>query len=92
MIPYDSCPLSHAIWFAKFCKFQELANGCLGVLDITAPILHHLKFDLLMEEILHQLIGSLAYYLQVFNIPGGAGFLPLAVVLNFKPYKKKTQP
>ena len=29
---------------------------------------------LLMEEILHQLIGSLSHYLQGFN--GGAGFLP----------------
>ena len=33
---------------------------------------------LLMEEILHQLIGSL-FHLQVFYIPGGAGFLPSTV-------------
>ena len=31
---------------------------------------------LLMEEILHQLMGSLAHYLQGLYIPGGAGFLP----------------
>ena len=29
---------------------------------------------LLMEEILHQLIGSLSHNLRVFYIPGGAGF------------------
>ena len=35
---------------------------------------------LLMEEILHQLIGRLFHYLQGFStIPGGAGFLPLTV-------------
>ena len=30
----------------------------------------------LMEEILHQLVGSLSQYLQLFFIPGGAGSLP----------------
>jgi len=34
---------------------------------------------LLMEEILHQLIGSLSHYLQGFIHPGGAGFLPSTV-------------
>ena len=40
---------------------------------------------LLMEEILHQLIGSLSHYLQVFfaSLPGGyLGFLP-STVLSF---------
>ena len=36
----------------------------------------HNSILLLMEEILHQLIGSLSSYLQVLYIPGGAGFLP----------------
>ena len=31
---------------------------------------------LLMEEFLHQLIGSLSHYFRVFYIPGGAGFQP----------------
>jgi len=36
---------------------------------------------LLMEDILHQLIGSLSHYLnRVFYIPGAAGFLPSTVV------------
>ena len=34
---------------------------------------------LLMERILHQLIGSLSHYLQGLDIPGGAGFLPSTV-------------
>ena len=29
------------------------------------------EFLLLMEEILHQLIGSLSHFLRVFYIPGG---------------------
>ena len=32
-----------------------------------------------MEEILHQLIGSLSHYLGGLYIPGGAGFLPSTV-------------
>ena len=32
-----------------------------------------------MEEILHQLIGSLSRYLQGLYVPGGAGFLPPTV-------------
>ena len=35
---------------------------------------------LLMEEILHQLIGSLSHCLQGLCIPGGAGFLPSTVL------------
>ena len=38
---------------------------------------------LLMAEILHQLIGSLSHYLQGLYIPGGAGFLPSTVVVDF---------
>ena len=34
---------------------------------------------LLMEEILHQLIGSLSHNFQDLYIPGGAGFLPSTV-------------
>ena len=34
---------------------------------------------LLMEEILHQLIGSFSHYLRSLYIPGGAGFLPSTV-------------
>jgi len=34
---------------------------------------------LLMDKILHQLIGSLSHYLKVIYIPGGAGFLPSTV-------------
>ena len=34
-----------------------------------------------MEEILHQLIGSLSRYLQGLYIPSGTGFLPSTVVL-----------
>ncbi len=37
---------------------------------------------LLMEEILHQLIGTLSQY-RVFCIPGGAGFLPSTVLSWF---------
>ena len=37
---------------------------------------------LLMEEILHQLIGSISHYLQGFCIPGGAGFLPSTVSVS----------
>ena len=33
-----------------------------------------------MEEILHQMIGSLSHYLQGLYIPDGAGFLPSTVV------------
>ena len=36
---------------------------------------------LLIEEILHQLIGSLSYYLQGFIHPRGAGFRPPTVFL-----------
>jgi len=32
-----------------------------------------------MEEILHQLIGSLSHCFRVSYIPGGAGFLPSTV-------------
>ena len=32
-----------------------------------------------MEEILHQLKGSLSHHLHGFYIPGGAGFLPSTV-------------
>ena len=39
------------------------------------------RTKLLMEEILHQFIGILPYYLQGFVDPGGAGFLP-STVLN----------
>ena len=42
----------------------------------------HPKNILLMEEILHQLIGSLSHYLQGFIHPGGAGFLPSTVPLS----------
>ena len=38
------------------------------------------RMILLMEEILHQLIGSLSDYLQGFIHPGGAGFLPSTVL------------
>ncbi len=34
---------------------------------------------LLIEEILHQLVGSLSHYFTGFYIPGGAGFLPSTV-------------
>ena len=40
----------------------------------------HVDLLLLMEEILHQLIGSSSHYLQGLHIPGGAGFLPSTVV------------
>ena len=45
-----------------------------------ATTIHHMWAILLMEEILHQLIGSLSHYLQVLHIPAGAGFLPSTVV------------
>ena len=32
-----------------------------------------------MEEIVHQLIGSLSHYLHILYIPGGAGFRPPTV-------------
>ena len=35
---------------------------------------------LLIQEILHQLVGSLSHYLQGLYIPGGAGFLPSTAV------------
>ena len=38
--------------------------------------------DMLMEEILHQLIGSHIIY-RVLSIPGGVGFLPSTVLENF---------
>ena len=38
---------------------------------------------LLMEEFLHQLIGSVCKYLRVAYIPGAAGFLPSTVGWNF---------
>ena len=34
---------------------------------------------IMMEEVLHQLIGILSQYLQGWYIPGGAGFLPATV-------------
>ena len=37
---------------------------------------------LLMEAILHHVIGSWSHYLQGFFIPGGAGFLPSTVLLK----------
>ena len=40
---------------------------------------------LLMEKILHQLIGSVSHYLQGLYIPGGAGFLPSTVLVPYKP-------
>ena len=40
---------------------------------------------LLMEKILHQLIGSSSHYLQGFFIPGGAGFLPSTVSVIHSP-------
>ena len=39
-------------------------------------MIKHAYMILLMEEILHQLIGSLSHDLRVFDIPGGAGFPP----------------
>ncbi len=39
-----------------------------------------------MEEILHQLIGSLPIIYKVLYIPGGAGFLP-STVLNPKSWR-----
>ena len=38
-----------------------------------------------MEEILHQLMGTLYHYLQGFIHPGGAGLLPSTVA--FKPWR-----
>ena len=35
---------------------------------------------LLMEKILHQLIGSLSHYLRGLYIPGGADAVPSAVL------------
>ena len=46
----------------------------------------HSVYILLMEEILHQWIGSLSRYLQGFYIPGGAGFLP-STVCAFNDYR-----
>ena len=37
---------------------------------------------LLMEEILHQLIGSLSHYFWILYIAGGAGFLPSTAELD----------
>ena len=52
-----------------------------------------------MEEIPHQLIGSLSHYFQGFIHPGGAGFCPSTVVLCrhcgwhlFPPNAKQTVP
>ena len=36
---------------------------------------------LLVEEILHRLIGTVSWYLRVFYIPGSVGFLPSTVVI-----------
>ena len=43
---------------------------------------------LLMEEILHQLIGSLSHFLQGLTHPGGAGFLPSTVCQWIHPSRK----
>ena len=40
---------------------------------------------LLMEEIQHQLLGSLSHYLQGFYISGGAGSLPSTEVHCLSP-------
>ena len=49
-------------------------------------------YILLMEEILHQLIGSLSHYLQDFiYIPGGAGFLP-STVCKVPTYNQQNHP
>ncbi len=50
---------------------------------ISSPLFHHLMKLLLMEEILHQLIGSFSHYLQGFLHPWWlAGFLPSTVSLK----------
>ena len=45
---------------------------------------------LLMEEILHQLIGSLYHYSQGLYIPGGAGFLPSTVLHSLFVFKNSS--
>ena len=49
------------------------------ILYVHPAHVYMLYVILLMEEILHQLIGSLHQYLQGFYFPGGAGFLPSTV-------------
>ena len=49
------------------------------------PVSYNLVI-LLMEEILHQLIGRLSHviplFTRIFFVPGGAGFLPSTVFLE----------
>ena len=48
--------------------------------------------DILMEEILHQLIGSLSHYLQgLIHLRWLAGFLPSTVCANSSCIQQKTQ-
>ena len=55
---------------------RHAPKGCL----LKRNVQFFLDEILLIEEILHQLIGSLSHYLQGFwYMPGGAGFLPSTV-------------
>ena len=45
-----------------------------------------------MEEILHQLVSSLSHFYRVFNIPGGAGFLPSTVAFGETQYVPEDTP
>ena len=53
----------------------------LDFLSEEYPNMNRSHIILLMEDILHQLIGRVSHYLQhqVLYIPGGAGFLPSTV-------------
>ena len=64
-------PLYTVMWLHTFVPLQDIDNTVDG-----SETLHSLSLIPLMEKIVHQLIGSLSHYLQVFYIPGGAGFLP----------------
>ncbi len=56
-------------------------NPLRGSITLNMRIVHgNVSLLRLMEEILHQLIGSFSRYLGAFYIPGGAGFPPSTVV------------
>ena len=94
------CIISHSsglppkVWTASALRGQPF---CLGLganfstnmfLWADPPTLLYIR---LMEEILHQLIGSLSHYLQVLYIPGGAGILPSTVCLIHTRTPQKAQ-
>ena len=60
-------------------KWISIARNHLFRIKIYQTYIWNKPQILLMQEILHQLIGSLSHYLRVLYIPGGAGFFPSTV-------------